>query len=345
MTMTPDPKLHLLADGTRIDASGALPDVRTFEILAPVPSLRLRSRASRPTVLGIGDDNRRLGFAVTALAVWDAKTRREIGPALLSGEDGFHEVEPAGWCWTDGDAALPASLFEGLRGRIVIEVRGFSLPQYLDDQAQTDEHRALFSAFTSLGQDCEFGFAQRRFEAEPISLFRWGTTTAGQVLAGLESGFQGLGEAVHTTLTWIAEAQEYRLVDPRYLAAHTWVRGRVDAVEEAVLWRDGCARLALLRRKLLHELSDGRRIFVHRSTDTAFDRSMMVALHGALRRYGEASLLCVTTPESGHADGTVRDLGGGLLVAALAAHGPGDAPDPAWLGLCQAAFALHGGRG
>jgi hypothetical protein len=348
--MTPDPALHLVADGQRIDAVGALPDGgMTFVVVAPVPSLRLCSRSNRPTALGISDDHRCLGYAVTALVVEDAITRREIAIGQLGGEDGFHEAEPEGWCWTDGDAGLPAWLWDGLHGRITLEVHGFALPHYPGDQARLREDRALFNGFTSLGQDCEFGFAQRHFDAEPISLFRWGTTTARQVIAGLERGLEGLGDATHTTLAWLEEASEYRLIDPRYLAAHTWVRGRVDQAEEARLWRDGRARLALLRRKLLHELADPRRIFVHRTTDPAFDRSTMAALNLALRRHGTASLLCVTLPEAGVTDGAsahgaVRDLGDGLFHAALAARGPNDAPDPIWRDLCVRARALHESR-
>ena len=341
---TSDPGLHLLVRGEIIRPSRQLEDGVAFELPIGPGTPVLRSHTCRPSDLGISGDVRRLGFAVTSLVVKQGDGTRSLGPAALSQSDGFYAAEPSGWCWTNGRSVLPHELLAGLSGMVTLEVHGVGMPVYEPQSESAARDAALMAGFTSLGQDCEFGLVQRHFDTEPVSLFRWGTTTTAQMMAGLACQFEGLGDPGSTSLVWLPAAEEYRVVDPRYLAAHTWVHGRVPPDQEAKLLSDGRARLSLLRRKLLYELTDHRRIFVHRRADEGFDRATMMALHRLLRGYGDASLLCLAPDFEGLDHGTVTDLGDGLFVAVLEAHDHAKGPHPAWLDLCRAARRLHEAR-
>lgn len=330
--------------GDTIDPSRKLDDGALFEFKVGAGTPRLRSRTRRPADVGANSDSRRLGFAVTSLVVTHEGGRRSLGPAALSQRDGFYLAEE-GWCWTNGNAGLPPELLAGLHGVVTLEVHGFGMPDYEVLPENIAEVTALVAGFTSLGTDCEFGFVQRHFDAEPVTLFRWGTTTTALVSAGLACGFEGLGDPDHTRIEWFPTTDEYRIIDHRYIQAHTWVHRKVPPEEEARMLRDGRTRLALLRRKLLYELTDHRRIFVHRWAGAGFDRAAMTELHQHLRRHGNASLFCVVPTFEGQDHGTVTDLGDGLFVGVLEAHDHSKGPHPAWLDLCRAAMALHHARG
>src|SRR4029079_1641290 len=73
--------------------------------------------------------------------------------------------------------------------------------------------------------------------------------------------FEGLGDPATTTVAWIEI--DYRIQTP-YLRVHTTVIEPRDEKGVAELLHHGCATLRLLRRKLLRDIADARRIFVAR---------------------------------------------------------------------------------
>ena len=52
----------------------------------------------------------------------------------------------------------------------------------------------IMMQFMSLGQNCEFGFAQRAFGAEPMDLLRWASTPLPVLLDLLRNRFAGIGD-------------------------------------------------------------------------------------------------------------------------------------------------------
>ena len=64
---------------------------------------------------------------------WRLTVMEASDPALGRG---FHEFEPAeGLRWTDGDAILPASLFEGFNGPLLLELHVAMTTRYPVDRA------------------------------------------------------------------------------------------------------------------------------------------------------------------------------------------------------------------
>ncbi len=123
LEFTDDPDLHLLADQRRIAPAGRDGGVWRFRLDAPAGDLRIVSRHAIPSMIGLEQDQRRLGVAVR---------RIDLAGAVLAWDDprlaaGFHGPEPAErHRWTDGAARLPPELARRLPAGapIAIEVSG-----------------------------------------------------------------------------------------------------------------------------------------------------------------------------------------------------------------------------
>ena len=136
LTLTEDPDLHLLVDGDRLAAASRL-GAHIFR-LPPRPvsarpvSVRIVSRAGAPAELGLARDPRVLGVALQRIALRQGTRFRvmEAADALL--EDGFHAFEPDnGLRWTNGDAGLPAALFDGFDGPMELVLHVGCTTQYV----------------------------------------------------------------------------------------------------------------------------------------------------------------------------------------------------------------------
>ena len=103
--------------------------------LRSVPStLRLVSRAAAPQELGLARDPRVLGVAIRAIEAGQGRHLRALGAAEPLLADGFHRYEPAGDLrWTDGDAPIPATLFDGLTGPIELTLRLAGQTVYIEE--------------------------------------------------------------------------------------------------------------------------------------------------------------------------------------------------------------------
>jgi hypothetical protein len=123
MVITDEPDLHLLVDGQRIDGRPGPDGRHVFRLPRPTADARIVSRSGAPQELGIARDPRPLGIALRRIVLCQGRTLRPIeadDPALV---EGFHGFEPAeGHRWTDGEAPLPASLFDGLVGPCELEL-------------------------------------------------------------------------------------------------------------------------------------------------------------------------------------------------------------------------------
>ena len=125
--LTDDPDLHLLVDGARVDARHRHGTAYIFALAACPHTVRIVSRAAAPAELGVARDPRVLGVAVRQIALRQGTRFHIVEAADGALADGFHPFEPAdGLRWTDGDAALPAALFEGYDGpmELVLHIGG-----------------------------------------------------------------------------------------------------------------------------------------------------------------------------------------------------------------------------
>jgi len=332
-----DPDLHLLAAGRRIN-----PIMRdgcaVFALELPCADLVLASRAERPLDMGFNADGRLLGFRLTELALDQQGRRRVLAlghPALV---EGLHPMEANGTRWTDGGAVLAPALFGDAAGPALLSVAGIGLPRYrLRDGAA----KALMARFESLGDNCEFALVQRHFQAEPVSLLRWAGTDAARLVLGLCRRFDGLGDPARTVLEWRPETQEYFLQDERYLGCHTWQGARLDdpAAEEAMRLA-GCARLRLLRRKLLSDIAAGQRIMVYKSHRDDLLPGHMAAIREALRGIGPAPLLFVARAEGADQVGQVQALGDLVYRGWIDSFSRADTSFAAWHRICAATATL-----
>jgi hypothetical protein len=180
-------------------------------------------------------------------------------------------------------------------------------------QAKKAFRKALVGKFHSLGDNCEFGFVQRQFAAEPIDLFRFaGSSTA------------GINEALQSRLEVLAKPENLVLeFNGHYEKGHPQVMTNVPVYDfkfhggdlplstsfeevKILQWK----RLNLLARKLFEDLEDGDRIFVHKSDASRAEIDQLVSI---LRSFGPNRLLWVTLEEPGKPAGTVEFVNEGLM--------------------------------
>jgi hypothetical protein len=134
--LTDDPDLCLLADGVRIDATQGAGSGSTFALANRPAELRIASRAGSPQELGLARDPRILGVALKRITL-----RQSTRCVVLDASDerlseGFHDYEAElGLRWTDGDATVPAELFEGVDGPFELELHVTGGTRYSADYA------------------------------------------------------------------------------------------------------------------------------------------------------------------------------------------------------------------
>ena len=140
--------LHLEVDGARIEPR-ARGFVARFAVPADARDVWLVSRTGVAAEVFDLPDTRRVGVCLRALDVDDGfgalQTVAVDDPRLCVG---FHEVEGDGaalWRWTAGRARLPASLWAGAEGELVLRVTlaGPMLPRWAAPAAAGDTPLAL----------------------------------------------------------------------------------------------------------------------------------------------------------------------------------------------------------
>jgi T5SS/PEP-CTERM-associated repeat protein len=117
LPLTDDPDLHLLVDGVRLDAASQTPRAMIFQLPPHPGDVRIVSDAAIPCELGLARDSRALGVALTRIAIRQGSRFTVVAAGDSRLTDGFHALEPdSGFRWTNGNAVLPAGLFDGFDG-------------------------------------------------------------------------------------------------------------------------------------------------------------------------------------------------------------------------------------
>jgi len=134
VSMTDEPDLHLLVDGRRMDAASCDDVWHVFHLPAPPGTVRIVSRAGVPQEMGLARDPRSLGVALRQIMVIRGAQVRTVEAEDVLLTDGFHGYEADNDIrWTDGDAGVPAGLFEGFDGPLEIALRLGGRTSYADD--------------------------------------------------------------------------------------------------------------------------------------------------------------------------------------------------------------------
>jgi hypothetical protein len=200
----------------------------------------------------------------------------------------------------------------------------------------------LMMQFESLGENCEFGLAQRRCGAEPLGLLRFASTPLSALLRAVKQRFEGLGERDQIEVRLSENGREYLVLDHRYgILYHPWMLVG-QAAPEDILQRE-INRLPLLKQKMIEDLEEGQKIFVYRGMQP-LARVLVSRLLEALREHGPCTLLWVELQDATHPAGTVEALGDGLLKGYIDRFAPGenahDLSLDGWIALCRRAYAM-----
>ena len=191
--------------------------------------------------------------------------------------------------------------------------------------------------------NCEFGLWQRRCDSEPLGLLRFSSTFMRNLIRGIQTGFEGLGEPedIEPRLEG-AERKEYMIHEKKFgLVYHTFV---YEGQRSMWLMREQeSARLKFLRRKLMEELEGTGKIFVYKFGGSVTEEEVL-PLHMALSQRSETTMLWVVPSERDRPPGTVEVLRPGLLKGYIDRFAPNDnAHDlsfDGWLKVCTNAFVL-----
>jgi hypothetical protein len=128
---TDEPDLHLLVDDQRIDGRALGNGRHVFRLPKQHGSVRIASRAGAPDEFAMARDPRQLGVALRQAVLWQGrqvKTMEADDEALV---EGFHAFEVGERMrWTDGNARLPASLFDGFDGACELELHVVCIARY-----------------------------------------------------------------------------------------------------------------------------------------------------------------------------------------------------------------------
>lgn len=200
----------------------------------------------------------------------------------------------------------------------------------------------ILTHFQSLGESCEFGLLQRRYKLEPISLFRWASTSIDPLIHALDTDFAGVGDPKNTRLL-VGHGDEYVVKDIRHgFDMHSFVK--VDQVDSEKFHIAQSKRLQFLTRRFREDAAAADQIMV-RFTNLAIDQAQIRRLFAALRRFGPVTLLHVMKAERPEQVGQVAWLEPGLMVGAIdrfgrTPQGGWDLSYNAWMNLCANALAM-----
>jgi len=231
----------------------------------------------------------------------------------------------------DGPVAVQMSEAET---KAVLERFGFT---------DTKQLRDLFTAFESLGSNCEFGLVQRRYGAEPIGLLRWNSIDTQQLTRGLKNKFAGIADPENLIVDDLAD--EYILKDLTYKTViHTFTyRGDVQADQ---FLAKQIKRMEYLRQKLVSDLEEAEKIFVF-IDPVKRSEAQIEALRQAFRARSSGSLLYVRTADDPSKVATVEDAGDGVLLGYIERlgkqAGQWDIDFESWLTICEKTAELRKG--
>jgi hypothetical protein len=171
-------------------------------------------------------------------------------------------------------------------------------------------------------------------------LLRFASTPLSALLPAVKHRFEGLGEPDQIEVRVSDNGSEYLVYDRRYgVLYHPWSLVG-EAAPEDILRRE-VSRLPLLKRKLIEDFEEGRKIFVYRGMQP-LTHVLVSRLFAALREYGPCALLWVELQDAAHPAGTVEMLDDGLLKGYIDRFAPGenahDLSLDCWVDICRNAY-------
>ncbi len=187
-----------------------------------------------------------------------------------------------------------------------------------------EDVRRRFALFHSLGDNCEFGIAQKLAGAEPLDLLRFAgfyipvEDRLRALIHALERDFAGLGDpgTVSCELHEDPASEWYPVRETRWNLL-TYAQHDGQDRDLARLAARQAVALGFRRRKLLEDLTQGHRVFLWKS-NLGNDPAEIRRLAALLRARGPNLLLWVTEAAPDTPVGTVEYAGDGLLTGTVA---------------------------
>ena len=200
----------------------------------------------------------------------------------------------------------------------------------------------ILSQFESLGDDCEFGYVQRRVGAEPLGLFRFASVPTQQLVNALASRFDDIGipenievfEDIYTG-EWLGRMQPYGFV------FHTGQLTTEVSAEKA--HASQAVRLRFLKRLFLEQIEAPRKIFVrHVQSGLPQNEEVLSALHS----YGPCKLLSVQLANEAFEAGSVIRVSEHLYIGYISSFwkyidGSFKSEISQWLSICKNVLRLE----
>jgi hypothetical protein len=163
--------------------------------------------------------------------------------------------------------------------------------------------RGIYEQFEPVGNNCEFGAAQRHHGAEPLALFRWTSITPANLIRLLADRLQNYEAAERYRLGGEPGGEFILREDVYGTASHTQLKA--PDMDPAALLERLARRQAFLKRKFIETLAEGRKVFVYKY-DHRLDPHVIAAIRHGLAEMGAREFLFVMRAEGEDKPGTVR---------------------------------------
>jgi tetratricopeptide (TPR) repeat protein len=171
--------------------------------------------------------------------------------------------------------------------------------------------RSIYEQFEPVGNNCEFGFAQRKHSVEPLALFRWTAVTPDNLVRLLADRLEGYEAPEHYRLEE-NPAREFILKEEVYqTASHTYMKAH--EADAAALLAKLSRRQVFLKRKFMETAAEGRKIFVYKF-DQRLEPQAMDAIQQGLEALGARKFLFVMRSGPDDKAGAVRTDGTNRVI-------------------------------
>lgn len=206
----------------------------------------------------------------------------------------------------------------------------------------------MLEEFESLGDNCEFGFVQRHNGYEPGGLLRWATVPHESLIKALKNRFSSLYQYDSLMPVWddMVRDEEYGI------GFHTNLRSTVvdghrqyilNDEERIEIFIEEQKKISYLCSKLIHQLSDAKKIFVYKTNYELQERAIE-EIFAQIKTYNKNNELLFVSAFTEREPGTVWRDDTGIIKASIDRFAPYNKADEVsydtWNVICQHALKL-----
>jgi hypothetical protein len=205
---------------------------------------------------------------------------------------------------------------------------------------------AIISRFESIGDNCEFGFVQRKLGLEVGQLLRWAFIPTESLLAALRNEFNALYEFEKL----IPAAHDMVWDQTYHISFHSHMRSEVldgklqfklSEEEREKIHKEEIRKIMYLRHKFYNNMRAGGQFYVIKK-NAGLSMEICSEIYKIIASVGENRLLAVVTAETPEQIGTVAPHADGFTIGYIDRLAPYNQADDVsletWIKLCRAAL-------